>query len=279
MPHLSDVELIDAIESSLSIMPEVPGRSQNIALPGINIKGRVTQIAHPFANNVCCAQLSGDIDAQIAAVCNHYWERNLPFSWTIGPRTTPSNLTPRLEAAGIQPGTQMAGLAYRDISKEFPCDPNILVKEILHTDTEGASKIVSVAAAGFEMPEELCQLFTDAYLSPSSIRIRGYLAYAPEATEPESFAAAIYLPDIPKVLLSGAATVPEGRGKGLYQALVARRLRDAQAFRIEAAIIQAVRTTSAPILMKRGFEEVCGLEMWVGIPPSLREKPSEDPQS
>jgi hypothetical protein len=47
---------------------------------------------------------------------------------------------------------------------------------------------------------------------------------------------------------------------------VARRLKDAAAAGLETAVIQAARKTSAPILKKRGFEELCGLDMWIGAP-------------
>ena len=45
---------------------------------------------------------------------------------------------------------------------------------------------------------------------------------------------------------------------------MARRLADARQDGIEAAVIQAVRTTSAPICRKLGFVEIAPLEMYVG---------------
>jgi predicted GNAT family acetyltransferase len=62
--------------------------------------------------------------------------------------------------------------------------------------------------------------------------------------------------------------VPEHRGRGIYSALVAKRLADARADGRSAAVIQAVRSTSAPICAKLGFREVCALEFyaWEGAP-------------
>jgi len=62
--------------------------------------------------------------------------------------------------------------------------------------------------------------------------------------------------------------LPEHRGRGIYTALVAKRLADARADGRTAAVIQAVRSTSAPIAAKLGFREMCGLEFyaWEGAP-------------
>ena len=74
------------------------------------------------------------------------------------------------------------------------------------------------------------------------------------------------LPGRPIVLLAGAATLPQHRGLGVYTSLVARRLADAHARGIEAAVIQAVRTTSAPICKNLGFVERYGLDFFIWMP-------------
>jgi predicted GNAT family acetyltransferase len=62
--------------------------------------------------------------------------------------------------------------------------------------------------------------------------------------------------------------VPEDRGRGIYSALVAKRLTDARGVGRRAAVLQAVRSTSAPSGAKLGFREVCELEFyaWEGAP-------------
>ena len=64
----------------------------------------------------------------------------------------------------------------------------------------------------------------------------------------------------------GSAVMPSHRGRGVYRALVARRLADARRDGAEAAVIQAVRSTSAPICVGLGFEEVCAQELWAWSP-------------
>ena len=73
----------------------------------------------------------------------------------------------------------------------------------------------------------------------------------------------------PGVLLGGAATVGDLRGLGVYTSLVARRLADARAAGAGAAVIQAVRGTSAPVCAKLGFEEMLPLEFYAWVPPGV----------
>jgi predicted acetyltransferase len=66
------------------------------------------------------------------------------------------------------------------------------------------------------------------------------------------------------VLLAGAGTNPEHRGKGIYSALVALRLADAHANGMDTALAQAVQDTSASILGKIGFEPISEIDMFLG---------------
>ncbi len=64
-------------------------------------------------------------------------------------------------------------------------------------------------------------------------------------------------------LLWGGETAPAHRGHGLYQAVVRRRL---QALRTHEAVqfvaVHAREDTSAPILMRFGFQDIGLLEVW-----------------
>jgi GNAT superfamily N-acetyltransferase len=54
--------------------------------------------------------------------------------------------------------------------------------------------------------------------------------------------------------LWGTAVVPELRGRGVYRALVRARLAEATSRGARLALVHAMRTTSAPILQRLGFE-------------------------
>ncbi len=98
------------------------------------------------------------------------------------------------------------------------------------------------------------------------LRRRAYLAFLKDIPEPVAYASMIYLPDQPIVVLYCAATLEAYRGQGVYSSLVARRLADAYRYGARAAVIQAVRNTSAPICQKLGFVELLGMEWYIWEP-------------
>lgn len=83
-------------------------------------------------------------------------------------------------------------------------------------------------------------------------RRRNYLAYLDG--EPVS-AAGLLLTDHGVAVLSGAATLPIARGRGLYRALVHTRWTDAQRLNAGPLAVQA-STMSAPVLAQVGFTKV-----------------------
>jgi N-acetylglutamate synthase-like GNAT family acetyltransferase len=93
---------------------------------------------------------------------------------------------------------------------------------------------------------------------------RVYLAYVEGVDYPVATAGMLYMPNLPIALLLSSATLPDFRGYGIYTSLTARRLADAHQDGIEAAVIQAVRATSAPICRKLGFVEIAPMELYVG---------------
>ncbi len=116
-----------------------------------------------------------------------------------------------------------------------------------------------------EIPADRTYAMTEAlFFSPEPIVRRVYLAYVEGVDTPVATAGMLYMPDQPIALLLSSATLPDFRGYGIYTSLTARRLADPRQDGIEAAVIQAVRTTSAPICRKLGFVEIAPLEMYVG---------------
>ena len=160
----------------------------------------------------------------------------------------------------------MAGMALTDLAVTISVDPTIVVREATLHEAQAASAMM---ARAYDLPEDVSRFFNVLLaMTDSKVKNRGYFAYVDGGTEPVGWSYLVYLPDSPIVLLGGAATLPEHRGRGIYSALVAKRLADARADGRTAAVIQAVRSTSAPIASKLGFREICGLEFnaWEGAP-------------
>jgi GNAT superfamily N-acetyltransferase len=251
---VAERDLVDAIESSLFLLPPPPGVAQDLAVPGI--RGRITKVSHPIANLAGDARFSElEVDAKIAKVRERYG--NLAFGWVTGPSTRPVDLPQRLVASGFRPIASLAGMVLTDLAK--PIAANADVREIPFAEALAGSEWMGRA---YGMPTDVTRTFNEMIAAGSaSLKIRGYFAYL-AGEQPVAWSYLMYLPDSAVVLLGGAATLPEHRGRGLYSALVAKRLADARADGRTTAIIQADRDTSAPICEKLGFREVCALEMY-----------------
>jgi GNAT superfamily N-acetyltransferase len=262
---VSEDDLIKAIESSPQVYPPVSGLSEDLAVKGV--RGRVTDLSHPLANLVGMADIApDDVDATLTMVRNRYSRGRKAYGWLTGPLTRPHDLGARLVATGLVKEDEMAGMVLTDLAVTIAVDPKIEIREATLHEAQAASEMM---ARAYGMPEEVARFFNVLLaMTDGKVQNRGYFAYLDGGTDPVAWSYLVYLPDSPIVLLGGAATVPEHRGRGIYSALVAKRLADARADGRSAAVIQAVRSTSAPICAKLGFREVCGLEFyaWEGAP-------------
>ncbi len=257
--------LILAIESSLQVYPPVSGLSEDLGVKGV--RGRVTDLSHPLANLVGMADIAPDaVEATLKMVRNRYSGGRKAYGWVTGPLTRPHDLGQRLVTSGLVKEDEMAGMVLTDLAIPIAVDSQIDIREATLHEAQEASAMM---ARAYDMPEEVARFFNVLLaMTDSKVKNRGYFAYVDGGSEPVAWSYLVYLPDSPIVLLGGAATVPEHRGRGIYSALVAKRLADARADGRRAAVIQAVRATSAPICAKLGFREVCGLEFyaWEGAP-------------
>jgi GNAT superfamily N-acetyltransferase len=257
--------LVEAIESSLQVYPPVSGLSEDLGVKGV--RGRVTDLSHPLANMVGMANIApADVEPTLKLVRNRYSGGRKAYGWVTGPLTRPHDLGERLVASGLVKEDEMAGMVLTDLGVPIAVDPSIEVREATLHEAQEASAMM---ARAYGMPEEVARFFNVMLaMTNSKVKNSGYFAFVDGGSEPVGWSYLVYLPESPIVLLGGAATLPEHRGRGIYSGLVAKRLADARAQGRQAAVIQAVRSTSAPIAAKLGFREVCGLEFyaWEGAP-------------
>jgi GNAT superfamily N-acetyltransferase len=117
-----------------------------------------------------------------------------------------------------------------------------------------------LAAADVMVLVDALELLQDRYHS------RWYLAFSDDREEPVAFSCLAHtnVPGVVWLVLS--ATLEEYRGRGIYRSFVARRIADARAEGAQAAVLQAVRETSAPICQRLGFAEVGALELYAWTP-------------
>ena len=255
-----DRDLVAAIESTLHFYPPVPGLVDDLGIPGV--RGRITALSHPLANLVGMARLDDrSAEATISRVKERYGDK--AFGWITGPNTTPGDLNRRLERHGLQHADAIAGMALTDLDRDIATNPAIEIREVSPVETAREDEMMGRA---YGMPRDVAALFVRILSVATAIRTRSYFAYV-DGGAPVAWSFLVYVPHSPIVLLGGAATLPEHRGQGMYTALVKRRLDDARADGREAAIIQADRSTSAPICAKLGFRELCSLEFYAWSPP------------
>lgn len=255
--------LLDALEIAAFLLPELPGRVESFQADGV--RARITWDSDAFANLVGAAALNEEnADAAIWDAFSHFAEQNKAFGWLVGPRSTPWDLADRLYRFGMQWEASSAGMVHQYPAIFIPTNPAVHVWEAGVEDFETAGWLM---AEGMGVAREQTRAVTEAlFFGEGPLDRRVYLATLEGVDYPVGFGSMVYVPDQPIVHLASAATLEGFRGHGIYTALVAQRLADANLDGMEAAIIHANRNTSAPICRKLGFEEIAGLEWFAWHP-------------
>jgi GNAT superfamily N-acetyltransferase len=228
------------------------------------VRGRRTPLPTPFTNLVGVAGPNAEVpDASIEAVFEEFRGHEMPFGWLLGPNS-PDGLAGRLEERGMVRAEEFSGLALADLQQDIPGSKEVSVRELGKANEEQFAELLSRA---FGLPAEMVSFLCEIlYFAEADVPARNYFAYVDGVTEPVAAASTVYDTNDPMVILAGAAVLEEHRGRGIYRSLVRRRLEDVGGEGIEAAVIQAVRSTSAPICRSLGFEEVCSQELYAWSP-------------
>jgi hypothetical protein len=261
--------LLDAIDTSMYLLPELTGRVEWLNMPGLC--GRMIDGSDPFVSLAGAARLTRtNVDATLAQIHARFSAQKKAYGWIVSPLSRPVDLGKRLERIGQQNVLELAGMVSTRLEAPIPTNPAVAVRQVTVHDLEVATPLLA-ASLGFT-PEGARATVEALALSLDPIRRRAYLAYLKDIPEPVAYASMIYLPDQPIVVLYCAATLEAYRGRGVYTSLVARRLADAYRDGARAAVIQAVRSTSAPICQKLGFIELCGMDWYIWEPEEPESK-------
>lgn len=264
--HPTTEKLAEAVEQTLFVYPEVPGLITELGMTGL--RGRVTPVSHPIANLVGCADLDErSAGPTVAAVVGRYATVALAFGWMTSAASRPADLPRSLVAAGMVKADELAGMALTDLATPIDANPEI---EVRAASADDQRRAIPMFAEAYGLPLDVARWFTEALiLAAGKIETTMYHAFVPERPDPVALGNLVFVPQTSIVLLGGAATLSEFRGRGIYTTLVARRLAHARAAGAGAAVIQAVRSTSAPVCAKLGFREVVPLELYAWLPPGV----------
>lgn len=203
-------------------------------------------------NEVCLAVLTPDeADALIDQTLAEYRDLGIRFRWTVGPDSAPADLVARLQSRGLQPETAI-GLACptADLTEHLP--PGVSIEPVDEANVEAYTEVMAV---GWGMDPAPLLAFHHQILD--SERERVPMHFARLDGRPAGSAAMALQPR--SAYLMGAVVLPELRGRGLYRALVTARASHAARLGLSLATSHARASTSAPILIRLGFREVCRL--------------------
>ena len=256
---LDDATLTDAIEASFAMLPEIEGEVSYLGIPGL--RGHETALSHPMVNMVTSTTLNpADADETIRKAFEHFTSQRKAFGWVVGPSARPEDLGTRLEAAGLTKAFDAAGMALTDLDLRHRVNPAVRIREVTPEEVAVASEAMAEA---FPAPREVVRfMYKVLFMDRVRLKTRIYLAYLEGVQDPVGCSSMGFVPGRPIVHLRGAATNKKHRGRGIYSSLLARRLMDARKDGAEAAVIQAIVTTSAPICRRLGFKEICDLRFY-----------------
>jgi GNAT superfamily N-acetyltransferase len=205
-------------------------------------------------NEVAGAQLSDDeADAVIARTLAEYAAHDVRFRWIVTPDSRPKDLGERLSRHGMSvEQVQVMAAAVADLAVEPPPDIEVVEVGSAELDT-----YVDTVAAGWNTDPEPLR----AYLRFVSARRGPHHSFlALDGGRPVG--AADHVAFTRSALFMGAVVLPEHRGRGVYRALLAARLRHVAAAGIRVVTTHARATTSAPILAHLGFATLVELDYY-----------------
>ncbi|MDP9265168.1 MAG: hypothetical protein M3O91_03470 [Chloroflexota bacterium] len=181
----------------------------------MTVAGRISAHSHPLANLVGVARFADEeANARVVAIRELFASQGKAFGWVTGPATRPTDLARHLVSAGLVKVDEMAGMALFDLQRRIDVPPRVHVREAGAEELIRASDLL---AASYGMPVEIARMFGEAMArSRDRVRSRGYFAYLDDAPTPIAWSSLVYIPNSATVLLGGAATLPEHRGKGAY---------------------------------------------------------------
>jgi GNAT superfamily N-acetyltransferase len=190
-----------------------------------------------------------EADAVIDETIELYRRLGLRFRWTVGPDSRPADLAERLARRGLLP-FETHGMIRGTEAIPIEAGGDVTVEEVGERTVEEFSRTL---AEGWGMDPGPIEAFNRLVIASPAGRHRLFLARyrsAPAGTASlVAFERSVYF--------LGGVVLPAFRGRGLYRALVAARLRYAAERGIPYATIHARASTSAPILERLGFETLC----------------------
>src|SRR5260221_7677993 len=216
----------------------------------------------PWSNGVAYARWRREeVETRAKEIIGIFRARNVRFTWQIGPNTDAVGLSSILAANGLRKEIDALLLTAKiPIRARVPAHDLRLIEESDERTAGDAIRLVRGRSAD-EVRARLDARMR--YLRCPTRRGGGVVAYRRDLAV--GHGAWRYGSDGETVLLHMASTLQPHRRTGVYTAILGWRLDRAVRDGKTTAVVVAERSSSAPILMRKGFREVGALQIWMSV--------------
>jgi len=216
----------------------------------------------PWSNGVAYARWRPEeVEVRAKEMIDLFRARKVRFTWQIGPNTDAVGLSTVLAANGLHREVDALLLTSKiPIRGRLPEHDLRLVEETDERTATDAIRIDRDRASDEVRARVEGRL---RYLRCPSRRGGGVVAYRRDLAV--GYGRWRYGTDGDTVYLSTAHTLRPHRRTGVYSAVLGWRLDRAVRDGKTIAVVVAERSTSAPILMRKGFREVGSLQVWMAV--------------
>ena len=261
-------EILDAIEYSPFMYSGVEGVME--VYDHKYVKGIITPSMNTVElNKVGMARIPEEaVEDTIKEVIYYYSKQGVKsVGWILSPQTRPQDLSYRLEDYGFQVEIPVWGMS-RSTDEQLEISVTDEFDFIAYNDEEAIDQlkqeeILRMGEKAYGFPEGAGTVYRLLFEGLKTNKFTLYVTYEKEKEKPVAYSAIFYIPDTNIARLSGAATLQEYRGKGIYSGMLKLRHEQAKRDGIRHLVLQAMEKTSAPIAAKYGFRKVCELPYYV----------------
>ncbi len=270
------LRLDDPVEFSLAMEENAIGLFGFLSrgLPGSWVKrgekltAYFTGLPHPMFNAVMRAQLENDVaEESVARILSSFKQRGVPFTWMVGPSSTPQRLPQILEDEGLRreeddlPGMVLDLAEVDGEALTQAVDRSGVLPRRVQTDQDARDWMKAFSDV-FPLPEPVIhamgEMVNRAKDMGNAARLVNYVGTLDG--EPVGLASVFVSGNVAGVYNVG--TVEEQRGKGIGTAMTLASVLDGRRRGCRVAVLQSSKV-GFPVYARMGFRQSCRCAVYV----------------